>query len=197
VVFFFFFFPPPPPPRPQYTSTPTNGLTRGLPGAVFCWGLFQSVSELVISSESFIIILSTRLAHKSTNTCLGSTSSAPRGGDIEDKEREARTGRRQGSRPSGYARGKEEARVPPPRPKYTHILPRQPSNEIQIGVLALDFCSGLFQSVSEFVISSEFCIIIIGFPPPRPRYTSTPRNERNSNWCTCRSTSALNYFIYR
>jgi len=47
-----------------------------------------------------------KLNHKSTNTGLGSTRSAPRGGDIGDKEREVRTGRSQGSRPSGHARTK-------------------------------------------------------------------------------------------
>ena len=34
-----------------------------------------------------------KLVHKSTNTGLGSTTSAPRDGDIEDKEREVRAGR--------------------------------------------------------------------------------------------------------
>ena len=34
-----------------------------------------------------------KLNHRSTNTGLGSTTSAPRGGDIEDKEREVRAGR--------------------------------------------------------------------------------------------------------
>ena len=51
-----------------------------------------------------------KLNHRSTNTGLGSTTSAPRGGDITDKNREVRAGRRQGSRPSGHARTKEEAR---------------------------------------------------------------------------------------
>jgi len=46
------------------------------------------------------------LNHRSTNTGLGITTSAPRGGDIKDKEREVRTGRSQGSRPSGHARTK-------------------------------------------------------------------------------------------
>ena len=41
-----------------------------------------------------------KLDHRSTNTGLGSTTSAPRGGDIKDKEREVRAGRSQGSRPS-------------------------------------------------------------------------------------------------
>jgi len=50
-----------------------------------------------------------KLNHRSTNTGLGSTTSAPRGGDIKDKEREVRAGRNQGSRPSGHARTKEEA----------------------------------------------------------------------------------------
>jgi len=40
-----------------------------------------------------------KLVHKSTNTGLGSTTSAPRGEDIGDKEREVRAGRSQGSRP--------------------------------------------------------------------------------------------------
>jgi len=42
-----------------------------------------------------------KLNHISTNTGVGSTTSAPRGGDIKDKEREVRAGRSQGSRPSG------------------------------------------------------------------------------------------------
>jgi len=51
-----------------------------------------------------------KLVHKSTNTGLGSTTSAPRGGDIGDKEREVRAGRSQGSRPSSHARTKKEAK---------------------------------------------------------------------------------------
>ena len=51
-----------------------------------------------------------QLNNRSTNTGLVSTTSAPRGGDIKDKEREVRAGRSQGSRPSGHARTKEEAR---------------------------------------------------------------------------------------
>jgi len=51
-----------------------------------------------------------QLNHRTTNTGLGSTTSAPRGGDIGDKEREVRAGRSQGSRPSGHARTTEEAR---------------------------------------------------------------------------------------
>jgi len=51
-----------------------------------------------------------KLNHRSTNTGLGSTTGAPRGGDIGDKEREVRAGRSQGSRPSGHARTNEEAR---------------------------------------------------------------------------------------
>ena len=47
-----------------------------------------------------------KLNHRSTNTGLGSTTSVPRGGDITDKKREVRAGRRQGSRPAT-----EEARV--------------------------------------------------------------------------------------
>jgi len=50
-----------------------------------------------------------KLNHRSTNTGLGSTTSAPRGGDIGDEEREVRAGRSQGSRPSRHARTKEEA----------------------------------------------------------------------------------------
>jgi len=42
-----------------------------------------------------------KLVHKSTSTGLGSTTSAPRGGGIEDTEREVWAGRSQGSRPSG------------------------------------------------------------------------------------------------
>jgi len=34
-----------------------------------------------------------KLVHKSTKTGLGITTSAPRGGDIGDKEREVRAGR--------------------------------------------------------------------------------------------------------
>jgi len=38
----------------------------------------------IMSSFPFV---SNKLVHKSTNTGLSSTTSAPRGGDIEDKER--------------------------------------------------------------------------------------------------------------
>ena len=58
----------------------------------------------------YLFIFENKLNHRSTNTGLGSTTSAPRGGDIGDKEREVRAGRSQGSRPSGRARTKEEAR---------------------------------------------------------------------------------------
>ena len=56
------------------------------------------------------ILFLNKLNHRSTNTDLVSTTSAPRGGDITDKKREVRAGRRQGSRPSGHARTKDEAR---------------------------------------------------------------------------------------
>jgi len=57
-----------------------------------------------------LVLFFNNLVHRSTNTGLGSTTSAPRGGDTEDNEQEVRTGRSQGSRPSGHARTKEEAR---------------------------------------------------------------------------------------
>jgi len=50
-----------------------------------------------------------KLNHRCTNTGLGSTTSAPRGFDIKDKERQVRAGRSQSSRPSGHAITKEEA----------------------------------------------------------------------------------------
>jgi len=62
------------------------------------------------SSMRVSAIISNKFNHRSTNNGLGSTASAPRGGDIGDKEREVRAGRSQGSRPSGHARTKEEAR---------------------------------------------------------------------------------------
>jgi len=49
------------------------------------------------------LFLLKKLNHRSTNTGLGTTTRAPRGGDITDNKREVRAGRRQGSRPSGHA----------------------------------------------------------------------------------------------
>ena len=68
--------------------------------------------KLVISKiqQGVNRFFSYKLVHRSTNTGLGSTTSAPRGGDIKDKEQKMRTGRSQGSRPSGHERTKEEAR---------------------------------------------------------------------------------------
>jgi len=82
-------------------------------GSITTWSLSAGAVLLEIrpraSSDRSEVILN-KLNHRSTNTGLGSTTSAPRGGDIEDKEREVRAGRSQGSRPSGHSRTKEEAR---------------------------------------------------------------------------------------
>jgi len=56
-------------------------------------------SECNIYIYIYIYIYINKLVHMSFNTGLGSTTSAPRGRDIEDHIREVRAGRSQGSRP--------------------------------------------------------------------------------------------------
>ena len=61
------------------------------------------------STDFNLNFFSIQLVHTKHNTGVGSTTSAPRGGDIQDKEG-VWAGRSQGSGPSGYGRTKEEAR---------------------------------------------------------------------------------------
>jgi len=51
--------------------------------------------------RSIHIFIRIKRVHKSTNTGLGSTTSAPRGGDVGGKEREVRAGRSQGRQKPG------------------------------------------------------------------------------------------------
>jgi len=58
-------------------------------------GSTATVVEINLKTFSFPPCCLNKLNHRSTNTGLGSTTSAPRGGDIKDKEREVRAGRSQ------------------------------------------------------------------------------------------------------
>jgi len=88
----------------QHTTHSHSGHDEKKPTVTFAGGIRNSYScgcapgtcELLFNAwaahRAFVLVLN-KLVHRSTNTDLGSTTSAPRGGDIQDKEREVRAGR--------------------------------------------------------------------------------------------------------